>query len=221
MLGSPVSREPFGGERERRIPAPGVGAGNADALLEQKKRRFAAHAAAFVEKRRVAVGGPRRGIHEHDVERLERMADAVELALHVIGLADIAVRLGAEVELDAGGEEPLQRHLVDLPRRLAAVHRTGEMPWRVEMRAIVRGDRHTLDRRAFAVRQLFDLEAGEYLRELLGAFAVIDVLDARQHVRRIRSNAGFEGDGKVDDPHVHCLPCSVSLTTAAVAILPV
>jgi hypothetical protein len=129
------------------------------------------------------------------------VADAVELALHVIGLADIAVRLGAEVELDAGGEEPLQRHLVDLQRRLAAIHRTGEMPWRVEMRAIVRGDRHTLDRRAFAVRQLLDLEAGEYLRELLGAFAVIDVLDTRQHVRRIRSNAGFEGDGKIDDPH--------------------
>src|SRR5208282_4115052 len=44
-LGKPLARE-----RERRIPAPAVDAGDADALLEQIERGFAAHAAALVEE---------------------------------------------------------------------------------------------------------------------------------------------------------------------------
>ena len=50
---------------------------------------------------------------------------------------DVAVLLGAEVELDAGLEAPFQRHLVDGDGPLALVHRRMEVIGRVEMRAVV------------------------------------------------------------------------------------
>src|ERR1700758_873710 len=53
----------------------------------------------FVEKVRLPVSGAGRRVHQHDVERLERIADAVELAFDVGGLAHIAVGLVAKVEL--------------------------------------------------------------------------------------------------------------------------
>ena len=53
------------------------------------------------------------------------------------GGRDIAVGEVAEVELDAGLQAPFERHLVDGDRALAAVHGRGEVPGRVEMRAVV------------------------------------------------------------------------------------
>src|ERR1017187_6336667 len=70
-FGKPLARE-----RERRIPAPAVDAGHADALFEQKERGLTPHAAALVQKIGTAIRGCRRRIDEHDVERLERVTDA-------------------------------------------------------------------------------------------------------------------------------------------------
>jgi hypothetical protein len=53
---------------------------------------LAPHAAALVEEIRLPVGGAGGGVHQHDVEGLERVADAVELTLHVVGGAHVAVR---------------------------------------------------------------------------------------------------------------------------------
>ena len=118
-------------------------------------------------KFRLAIGCAGRGVDQHDVERLERIADAIEFALHVVGGADIAVRLVAEIEFHAVGEAPLQRHLVDGDGALAVVHGRMKMIRRVEMRAVVGRDRHRLDRRAHAVRQLFRPQAGELRRQCL------------------------------------------------------
>ena len=122
----------------------------------------------------------------------QRIADAVELAFDVVGLADIAVGLLAEVEFHAGRKEPFQRHLVDLQRRLAAILGAGEMPRRVEMGAVVGGERDLLHRRAFAVGKLLGLESRKPGHELLGAVVMIEVFDARQHARRIGGDAGLE-----------------------------
>src|SRR5262249_19991671 len=78
----------------------------------------------------------------------------------------------------------------------------GEMPRRVKVGAVVCRNGDTLNRWPFAVRQLLHLEPGEDLCELLGALAVIDILDARQHVGRIRSDARLEGDRKIANSHV-------------------
>ena len=56
--------KPLMREREWRVPAPAVDAGDADALLEQKKRCLAAHAAARVEVPGLAIGRRRRGVDE-------------------------------------------------------------------------------------------------------------------------------------------------------------
>ena len=61
----------------------------------------------------LAVEGVPAGPQQHDVERLERVADARQGGLHVRRLDLLAVGLGGHVEDDAVGEEPFQRQLVD------------------------------------------------------------------------------------------------------------
>ncbi len=139
------------GVHERRIPTPAVGSGHAHAALEQIKRGLAAHAAALGDIIRAAVGRARAGIHEHDVERRERVRDARELGLHVACGRDIAVGEVPKVELDSALEAPVERHLVDRDRSLAAVHGRGEMPGRVEMGGVVRRQLDPLDRPTFAL----------------------------------------------------------------------
>src|SRR5208282_906095 len=89
LCGPPGLGEPFARERKRGVPAPAVDAGHAHALLEKKERGFATHAAAGVEKVRLTILGARRGVHEDDVEGLERIADAVKFAFDVVSLAHI------------------------------------------------------------------------------------------------------------------------------------
>ena len=126
----------------------------------------------------------------------------VELALHVVGGADVAVGLAAEVEFHRIVEAPLERHLIDGQRRLAVVHRGMEVIRRIEMRAVVRRDRNVLDRRARAIGKLIDRHA-EHLMEILRARLVIDVVDLRQHVGRIGRDARLQGDRNVDDAAGH------------------
>src|SRR5215211_6229117 len=194
--------EALAGEREWRIPAPAVDSRYPHALFQQVQGRGASHAAALVDEVRAPVGRGGGRVHQHDVEWFELIADAIELALHVVGGADISVRLGAEVELHPVGQKPFQRDLVDLERRLAAVHRAVEMPRRIEMRSVVRGDRHPLDRRALAVGELLRFQPGKHRGELFCPLGMIAVGDLGQHARRVRGNPGFERDRKIDDTHV-------------------
>jgi hypothetical protein len=66
------------------------------------------------------------------------------------------------------------------------------MPGRIEVRAVVGGESDPLHRRAFAVRKLLRLEAGEHHGEILGALLVVHVFDLRQHAWRIGGDTGLE-----------------------------
>src|SRR5262245_59467049 len=77
---------------EWRVPTPGVDTGNAHAARGEIKRRFAAHAATGSEifvSARTTCGA---GVHQHDVEGFQRVADALELRLHFSCGHHMAVR---------------------------------------------------------------------------------------------------------------------------------
>ena len=91
---------------------------------------------------------------------LQLMADALQLGLDLGGRDDMAVGHFAEVELDAGSEEPVERHLIDGHHRLAVDGFRLEMDRRVHMRAVMRGQLDLLDRPALAVGQILTRRPG-------------------------------------------------------------
>src|SRR3989441_6914689 len=188
---------------ERRVPRPGVGARHAHAALEQVQRRLAAHARARRHVVRLAVGRARARVHDDDVERTQRVADALQLRLHVLRRHDVAVGPRAEVELHAGLKAPLERHLVDRDRALAAVHRRGEVIRRVEVRAVVGHEADPLDRPALGVGQLRFLQPREEGRDVLRGVAVAEVLDLRAVARRIGDHVVLDGHRQIDDRSGH------------------
>ena len=103
-----------------------------------------------------------------------------------------------EVELHARLKAPFQRHLVDGPGALAAVHGGMEVPGRIEMRAVVGGELHLLHRPALAVGQIFRLQPVEELQHSRQALLVIDVLDRRMPARRIGRHVVLQGNGDID-----------------------
>src|SRR6185312_16630118 len=86
------------GVDEGRVPAPGIGAGEAHAALQKIERRIAAHAAAGGDVIRLAIGRAGAGIDDDDLERLQLMADARELVLDIRIGDNIAVGKIPEIE---------------------------------------------------------------------------------------------------------------------------
>ena len=89
-------------------------------LLVQPARRLGGHAGPRDDVVGRAVERVAAGADQHDVERPELVAGGRERGLDLGARDRVAVRLGREVEHDAGREEPLERQLVDRLRRLAA-----------------------------------------------------------------------------------------------------
>ncbi len=96
---------------------------------------------------------------------LQGVADAAQFFLHLVRADDVAVRQRAEVELDAGAEEPVERHLVDGDHAVAVDVLRLEVIGRIHVGAVVGGELHLLEGPAFAVRQVVGLEAGEALEQ--------------------------------------------------------
>src|SRR5689334_16470181 len=71
--------------RKRRVPAPGVDAGDAHAARRQIKRRLAPHAAAGGEIFVTADAARSPRIDQNDVERFQLMADALEFGFDLGG----------------------------------------------------------------------------------------------------------------------------------------
>ena len=113
------------------------------------------------------------------------MADARELGLDLGRAHDMAVGQMAEVELDAGAEEPVERHLVDGDHAVAVHVLRLEVIGRVHVRAVVGGERHILERPALAVRQVFDAQAGEESRHHGAGLLAGLVVDLRPHEGRV------------------------------------
>ena len=61
------------GVDERRIPAPGVGAGQPNTAFQEIHRRFIAHAATGIDVIGLAVFGAGGGVDHDDLERRTRM----------------------------------------------------------------------------------------------------------------------------------------------------
>jgi hypothetical protein len=109
----------------------------------------------------------------------------------------------AEVQLHAGLEAPLQRHVVDGDRRLLAaqrvVHRRVEVVGRVQVGAVVGGQVDQLHRPAFAVRKVFLLQAREERFDLLEGVLVREVLDLGRERRRVGQDVVLQEDRQVDE----------------------
>ena len=88
----------------------------------------------------LAVFRPGAGVDDDDLERLQLVADALQLRLDVGGGRDIAVGEMPEIELHPRLETPFERDFVDRPGALALVHRGMIVPGRIEMRAVVGGE---------------------------------------------------------------------------------
>src|SRR4029078_5941644 len=69
---------------ERRVPAPAVGADDPHALLHEVQRGVAPQSAAAVDVVLLAEPRPRARRADDDVQRLQLMADALELTVDVV-----------------------------------------------------------------------------------------------------------------------------------------
>ena len=73
------------------------------------------------------------------------------------------------------------------------------------MRPVMGGDADLLDRGVFAVRQRVHADA-----EILGhggsGVVVVQIVDLRQHMRRVARNAGLQRNGNIDDATAHARP---------------
>ena len=110
-----------------------------------------------------------------------------------------------EVELHAGIEAPFQRHLVDGDGALAAVHGGGEMPGRIEMRGVMRGQPDPFDRPAFRSGQVALLQAGKEFHHVGRGLPMILIFDLRAVAGRIGGDIVFERNRNVDElaGHMH------------------
>src|SRR6478736_7646807 len=98
---------------ERCIPAPTVGSGYADTVLEQVKSCLATHAATFCHIVGASVRGTGARVHDHDFKRRQGMANTLELGLDILRRRDVTVRKMSEIEFDTGLKAPVERNLVD------------------------------------------------------------------------------------------------------------
>src|SRR5204862_8298892 len=85
-----------------RIPAPAIGAGQPDAALEEVQGRVAPNAAAGRDVIRLAVSPAGAGVDDDDLQRFQRMTDAVELGGDILGRHDIAIGEMPETSLTPG-----------------------------------------------------------------------------------------------------------------------
>src|SRR4029077_11789253 len=107
---------------------------------------------------------------------------------------------------------------------LALIHCRMVMPGRVEMRAVVSCQLHTLDRPSMSVRQVFLLEAGKERQDLRQTLLMIDVLDPRIMPRRVGHNVVPQRRRNVDEASSHvslpAFPCAPAGRAAIIRSVP-
>jgi len=174
---------------ERRArPSSTVGAGEAHAALQKIHGGLIAHCRSGGDLIGRPYLAPAPGVDDDDSSGASDMPDALQFIGNVGGGRHIAVWQVAEVELDAGLEAPLQRHLVDGPGPLAAIHGRMEMIGRIQMGAVVGGEAHRLHRPALAVGQIVLRQASEERQHLRQALPMVDIVDGRVKAGRVGRN---------------------------------
>lgn len=166
-------------------------------------RRFAADTTTRMNVSVGAVHVARTGVHEHDIHRLQLVANTLEFGLDIRRGCHVAVIEMAEVQLHARPEIPIERHLVDRRHRIAVAVAGVVMIGRVHMRAIVSRERDVFDRPALASRQVLFLQSREQLDHELGVFFARDIADRRPHERRIDYRLVVERLGDIDEFRRH------------------
>jgi hypothetical protein len=131
------------------------------------------------------------------------MVNPGQFRLDILRVGDIAVLKPREVELHAGLETPVERHLVDGDRALAFVHRRCEVIRRVEMCTVMGNELDALDRPGLLVGQIFGLQAGEETREFGHRHFMVDIVDFRPEHGRIRDDVVLQIDRQIDDAACH------------------
>ena len=132
--------------------------------------------------------------------------DLGPLGLDVVGGNDVTIGEMPEIQFHPRLETPFKGNLVNGDRGSTSgdestVHRRMVVVGRIEMGTVVRRQHHPLDRPAFAIGQIVGGHARKECGHLGRGLAVAEILDFRDHARRVRGDAGFERDGEVDDPH--------------------
>ena len=131
------------------------------------------------------------------------MPEAPEFGFDVACAGHVTIGEMTEVELDAGLKAPFERDLVDGDRALAAIHRGGEMPRRVEMRGVVGREPNPLDRPALRVGQFVLAQAREELDDFRGTLPVRAIVDLRRIAGRIGCHVILERDRDVNERPRH------------------
>src|SRR3984885_16018022 len=101
------------------------------------------------------------------------MSDALEFSLDILSGHDIAVGKMPEVEFDAGLKTPFERHFLDGPGALTAVHGRMIVIGRVEMGAVMGGELHRLHPPALTVRPILRFEARKESKHARQALLVV------------------------------------------------
>ena len=97
----------------------------------------------------------------------------------------MTVRQMSEVQLHTRVLTPFQRHFVNGDRPLTAVHGGVVVVGRIQMCAVVAADAQCLHCPAFPAGQILRLQPRKKAGDLACCHAVIEVIDFRQHDRRI------------------------------------
>src|SRR5215467_1121877 len=145
----------FAHVHERYVPAPGVDAADADAARGEVESRFAAHATTGGQIFVAADTTSGARVDQYNVERLQLVANALKLCRHFSGRDDMTVWHFAEVELDTGTKEPVERHLVDTHHSFAVDRCRLEMDRRIHMGAVMRRYRHNFESPTLSAWQVF------------------------------------------------------------------
>src|SRR5215471_12207774 len=145
----------FAHVHERYVPAPGVDAADADAARGEVESRFAAHATTGGQIFVAADTTSGACVDQYNVERLQLVTDAFKLCRHFSGRDDMTVRHFAEVELDTGTKEPVERYFVDTYHSFAVHRYRLEMDRSIHMGAIMRCYRHNFESPTLTAWQVF------------------------------------------------------------------
>ncbi|MNM86395.1 hypothetical protein D3C81_985460 [compost metagenome] len=197
--GIAVGCKTFTGVFERCVPTPGIGAYDPHPALKQIQSGFTANSDAGIEVTRLTKYRPGTGIDQHDIQRLQLMANSRQLGFDLVGGHHMTVRHVPKVQLHPRLQAPIQRQLIDAKGRLTAIGGRGVMPGCIHVRAAVGGDVQSFGGPGFVARHLFELQAGEHRCHFRPALLVIHVIDLRQQRWRIGVGVVVEGDREVDE----------------------
>ena len=134
---------------------------------------------------RESVARSRTGVDEDDIERLQRVVNALQLSLNVPGRHHVAVRKMTKVQFHASLEAPFKRYLIDSDGTLAAVHRCVVMIGSVEVRSAMRSKFNGLVSPTLASRELINRQPRKETQDFRYVAPGILIFDLRAKARLV------------------------------------